>query len=108
VSRRDIERLNDITAAIAAIRNYQSRGSLSDGLVFDAIRVRLIEIGEAVKALPRALVDNEPGVPWREMAKMRDFLAHRYFDSTHSVIQHTIDHDLHALDAAIARIRRRV
>ncbi len=29
-----------------------NEGDLSDGLVFDAVRIRLLEIGEAVKALP--------------------------------------------------------
>jgi uncharacterized protein with HEPN domain len=45
VSRRDAERLEDIVAAIAAIRSHVGRGDLSDGMVFDAVRVRLIEIG---------------------------------------------------------------
>jgi len=56
VSRRDRQRLDDILAAISAIRAHLVRGDLSDGLVFDAVRVRLIEIGEAVKALPADLL----------------------------------------------------
>ena len=56
MSRRDRQRLDDILAAINAIRAYLVRGHLSDGLVFDAVRVRLIEIGEAVKALPADLL----------------------------------------------------
>lgn len=35
-----------------AIGSHMKRGTLSDGLVFDAVRIRLLEIGEAVKALP--------------------------------------------------------
>jgi uncharacterized protein with HEPN domain len=31
------------------------RGDLSDGLIVDAVRIRLLEIGEAVKALERAV-----------------------------------------------------
>jgi len=50
VTRRDRQRLNDILAAVEAIRAHLERGDLDDGLVFDAVRVRLIEIGEAVKA----------------------------------------------------------
>jgi uncharacterized protein with HEPN domain len=60
VSRRDRQRLDDILAAIGAIRAHLARGDLSDGLVFDAVRVRLIEIGEAVKALPADLLAHEP------------------------------------------------
>ena len=50
-SRHDDERLSDIIDAINAIRSHIARGDLSDGLIFGAVRVRLIEIGEAVKAL---------------------------------------------------------
>lgn len=50
MSRHDRERLEDIDAALEAITAHLRRGDLGDGLVFDAVRVRLIEIGEAVKA----------------------------------------------------------
>ena len=60
MSRRDKERLEDIVAAISAIRSHVARGDLSDGMVFDAVRVRLIEIGEAIKALPAQLLETEP------------------------------------------------
>jgi uncharacterized protein with HEPN domain len=39
------------------------RGGLSDGLVFDAVRIRLLEIGEAVKALPEDLLSTQPSIP---------------------------------------------
>jgi uncharacterized protein with HEPN domain len=52
VTYRERQRLADIQAAIDAIRSHLQRGDLSDGLVFDAVRIRLLEIGEAVKALP--------------------------------------------------------
>jgi hypothetical protein len=49
---RERQRLADIQAAIDAIRSHLQRGDLSDGLNFDAIRIRLLEIGEAVKHCP--------------------------------------------------------
>ncbi|MHB1534321.1 MAG: hypothetical protein ACYC1D_06865 [Acidimicrobiales bacterium] len=45
-------------AAIDAILSHLERGDLYDGLVFDAVGVRLIEIGEAVKVLPAELLAN--------------------------------------------------
>jgi hypothetical protein len=30
-----------------------------------------------VKALPAELLDTQPGIPWRQIARMRDHLAHR-------------------------------
>jgi len=104
VSRHDKQRLEDIAAAISAIAAHLKRGDLSDGLVFDAVRVRLIEIGEAVKALPQNLLASEDQIPWADITRMRDLLSHRYFDTSHSILQATVDHDLPALNDAIARL----
>jgi len=41
---RDRQRLADIQAAIDAIRGHLGRGDLSDGLVFDAVRIRLMRL----------------------------------------------------------------
>ena len=56
MSYRERQRLGDVLAAIDAIRSHLRRGDLSDGLVSDAVRIRLLEIGEAVKALPPDLL----------------------------------------------------
>jgi uncharacterized protein with HEPN domain len=101
VSYRERQRLSDIQAAIDAIRSHLQRGDLSDGLIFDAVRIRLLEIGEAVKALPDALLATHPSVPWRQIARMRDHLAHRYFDTAHAILQATVDDDLTDLERAI-------
>jgi uncharacterized protein with HEPN domain len=66
VTRNDADPLDDITAAVAAIRSNVERGPLSDSLVSDAVRIRLLEIGEAVKALPEDLTSTEPEIPWRQ------------------------------------------
>jgi uncharacterized protein with HEPN domain len=92
-------------AAIDAIHSYLQRGSLADGIVFDAVRMRLLEIGEAVKALPRELLDTQPSIPWDQIARMRDHLAHRYFDTAHTIVQATVDHDLPDLERAIHALR---
>lgn len=104
MSRHDHEWLADIIDAIQAIREYQERGSLSDGLIFDAVRLRLIEIGEAVKRLSPSLLASEPDLPWEEIAGMRDRLAHRYFDTSHAIVQATIDNDIPELDLAVQRL----
>lgn len=107
MSRRDPERLQDVLDAVAAIRSHLSRGDLSDGLVFDAVRVRLIEIGEAVKAISPALLETEPSQPWSAIARMRDRLAHHYFDTEHSHVLGTVTHDLDPLVSAVRRLQAR-
>ena len=59
---RERQRLADIQAAIDAVRSHLLRGDLSDDLVFNAVRIRLLEIGEAVKALPAEVLSSQPGI----------------------------------------------
>lgn len=104
MSRQDEARLADIAEAIAAIRGHLERGDLHDGLVYDAVRIRLIEIGEAIKGIDPELLDRAPGVPWKEIARMRDHLAHRYFDTDHAIVQDVVDNDLESLAAAVVSL----
>jgi uncharacterized protein with HEPN domain len=108
VTDRVRQRLADIQAAIDAIHSHLQRGDLSDGLVFDAVRIRFLEIGEAVKALPAETLASQPGIPWRQIARMRDHLAHRYFDTDHAVLQATVDDDLPELEQAVLRLSEAV
>jgi uncharacterized protein with HEPN domain len=94
-------------ADVLAIRAHLGRGSLDDRLVFDAVRIRLLEIGEAVKGIDTQLLATEPGIPWVDIAGMRDVVAQRYFDTAHAVVQATIDDDLPPLVAAVERLRAR-
>jgi uncharacterized protein with HEPN domain len=107
VTRTDRQRLDDVLAAAAAIVSHMGRGTLADGLVFDAVRVRLIEIGEAVKDISPGLLATEPAVPWQDVAGMRDHLAHRYFDTDHAIVAATVEHDLPPLVAAVERLEAR-
>ena len=104
MSRDDREWLADIADALSAIFTYRQRGTLDDGLVFDAVRLRLIEIGEAVKRISPELLDAEPAIPWVDIAGMRDQLAHRYFDTSHAIVPATIDSDLPPLSEAVERL----
>lgn len=102
--RDDRARLLDIVAAGAAIAEHLQRGDIRDGLIFDAVRVRLIEIGEAVKAIDAAVLAREPSVPWQDIAGMRDHLAHRYFDTDHAIVAATVDRDMPTLLEAVERL----
>lgn len=104
MSRRDEDRLVDVLASAATTDEHLRRGRLEDGLVFDAARVRLIEIGEAVKDISPVLLAREPEIPWRDVAGMRGHLAHRYFDTAHSMVQATVEEDLPPLVAAAQRL----
>jgi uncharacterized protein with HEPN domain len=106
VSYRERQRLADIQAAVEAIRSHLQRGDLTDGLIFDAVRIRLLEIGEAVEALPDDLLAAQPSIPWWQIARMRGHLAHRYFDTAHAILQATVDEDLPHLEQAVQDLTR--
>ena len=102
--RHDRQRLEDIVAASEAIGAHMRRGGLDDGLVYDAVRVRLIEIGEAVKDIDPELLDSEADIHWSAITGMRDHLAHRYFDTEHGIVAATIEEDIPPLIAAVGRL----
>ena len=106
--RRDARRLAEILEAIDAIGSYLASGTLDDGIVFDAVRMRFVEIGEAVKSLDPALLAAEPDIPWRDVARMRDHLTHRYFDTARATLQATAEEDLPPLAAAARRLLARL
>jgi uncharacterized protein with HEPN domain len=102
--RNDIQWLNDVLNAITAIERHLERGSLSDPLVFDAVRVRLIEIGEAVSQIDKRLLRHEPKIDWRAIKDMRNHLAHNYFGTDELIVANVINHGLEALAEAVDRI----
>lgn len=102
--RSDRQRLSDIVVAADAISGHLRRGGIDDGLVYDAVRVRLIEIGEAIKDTDADLLGAEPTIRWTAVARMRDRLAHRYFDTDHSIVAATVEEDLPPLVAAVKRL----
>jgi uncharacterized protein with HEPN domain len=104
VSRADAAWLTDVLASIEAITGYLAAGSLDEGVVYDACRARLIEIGEATKHLSSELTDQEPDIPWREIARMRDQLAHRYFDTDRAIVAEAVTERLPALREAVERL----
>ena len=73
-------------------------------LAFDALLYRLVVIGEAVKALPAELLASQPQVPWREIAKLRDLLAHHYYRVDAQVIRRTVETPMEQLSDAVTNL----
>lgn len=105
MSRTDDQRLGDILARIDAIKVAEELLVAAEVAVdeplartaFDAILYDLLVIGEAVKALSNDARSTHPEIPWSEIAKLRDLLAHSYFKIRSEVIRATIDAPLSEL-----------
>lgn len=108
MTRRPLDRLDDILEASQTINQHLARGGLDDPLVLDAVKMQLVVIGEAVKDLPPELTSAEPEIAWRDAAGMKDWLTHHYFDVDSDTLQSTIESDLPGIVAAVSRLRDRV
>jgi uncharacterized protein with HEPN domain len=105
VTRHDEEWLEDILDAINAIDEYLAIDGLQQGLIYDACRVRLMEIGEAVKHLDPASLEREPSIAWNEIARMRDVLVHHYHDTDFAVVEAVVTERLAPLRESVLRLR---
>lgn len=98
VSRSHVEFLADVEESCARIVEYTQgldRDQLfNDRLRFDGVLHNLHVIGEAVKKLPADLRSRYPNVPWREIAGMRDIVAHAYFALDLEILWRGVDKDI--------------
>jgi len=104
-SRSDRDLLDDIREAIQRIESYVKGMSydafMDDGRTQDAV-IRNIEIiGEATKRLSEPLREQNPHIPWRGMAGMRDRLVHHYFGVNLDVVWQAVSTELPDVAAAI-------
>jgi len=104
LKRSDRQRLTDVLVAIDAIERHLQRGALSDPLIFDAVRVRLIEVGEAISHVDGRLLSQSPEIAWREIKNMRNHLAHNYFGTDEQIIAEVVDQQLSPLAKAVNRL----
>ena len=79
---RNQESLIDISNAIQRILRYSQSLTRQDLELNDekqsAILYQITIIGEATKRLSLEFRQENPAVPWREMAGMRDVIVHEY------------------------------
>lgn len=81
-----------------------------DNTFLDGICMKLIFMGESVKTIDRLsagkLFPLFPSIPWKEIMKLRDIIAHHYFKIDVDVIYSTIKEDLPPLQDALAQIKQ--
>ncbi len=72
----------------------------------DAIIRRLEVIGEAVKNLAVSLKTENPEVPWKKIAGMRDILIHEYFGVDLELTWEVVKRELPKLKKQILKIKK--
>ena len=100
--------LKDILATIDAIEGFIAGMNLAtfqaDDKTVSAVARKLEIIGEAAKQIPDDVRQNHPGVPWKEMAGMRDKLIHFYFGVDHQLVWKAIKERLPQIKPEIQKM----
>ena len=73
-------------------------------MAYDAVLGNLEIIGEAAKHIPDEVRRRYPDIAWREMAGLRDILAHAYFGLDDEVLWDIVQNEVPSLVDHIERI----
>ncbi len=98
-------RIKDIHESLLKIIRYTQGMNVdsffSDELKYDAVMRNFGIIGEAVKNVPREVIEKHQDIPWKEISGMRDFVIHEYFGLDNDVVWNAIEDDVPRLKGQI-------
>lgn len=110
MSRDYLLYLEDIRDAITSIRSYTGGRTFEefagDPMCLDAVVLRFITIGEAVKQIPADIIACHPEVEWRKIAGLRDISVHSYYSVKPTILWGIIQNGLDSLEDAIEAMIR--
>lgn len=108
MNRDDLLYLQNILDAIGRVETYvagfDQENFQNNLLVQDGVIRQITIMGEATKLLSSELRGRYSQIPWRQIARMRDTLIHRYFGVDIEQVWLTVRDDLPALKTEIARM----
>ena len=98
--------------AINRIESYTTNLSFDDfsesRLYQDAIVRNLEIIGEAVKRLPKELIERYPDIEWKKVAGLRDILIHAYFGIDTEIVWDVVQNKIPELKHQILLIQSKI
>lgn len=101
-----VDTIGQRTVAINDIDGFL--GSPSGMVLLDAVCMNLIAIGEAVKNLDKVsngeLLPRYPQLQWGSIMRMRDKIAHHYFEIDAEVVLLTIKEDIPLVKTTIEKM----
>ena len=99
--------LRHIAQAIERIEEYTAQGRqqfMSSHLNQDAVMRNFEIIGEAVKQISDRTRQNQPHIPWSQIAGFRDVLIHGYMGIDLDEVWNVVDQHLSDLKVAVLRL----
>lgn len=109
-SRKPDLYLQDILQACNDILNFTQTMGKADDLqndrrTFLAVVRSLEVIGEAARQMPKSFKEKHPEIPWREVASLRNVIAHEYFGLDIDIIWDVIQTQIPVLSETLKRIQ---
>jgi uncharacterized protein with HEPN domain len=104
----DLVYIENILQSIGRIQSYISGKDketfINDFITQDAVVRQLEIIGEATKRVSRDFRNNNPDIPWADMAGMRDILIHDYIDVDLEIVWKTASESVPILKALLVKL----
>ena len=100
-----LNRISEEMHIIADLTNgYDCDAFINDEKTKRAVCMTLINIGEMVKLLSSGIRQNNPAIPWRSIAGLRDVTAHGYQTLHMEDIWETVNEDIPKLHGQIKEL----
>lgn len=101
--------IDTIIERASVVDNLDDLPYSQDGMMrLDAICMNLIALGEAVKGLDKRthgeLLTQYPEIHWSGVMRMRDKIAHHYFDIDTDIVFQTVREDIPQLKKVIEKL----
>ena len=109
--RNDKEKLEKVLECIERIEEYTRAGKssfFSTPLTQDAVVRNFQVIGEAIKDISEELKQQNPVVPWKNVAGFRDKVIHHYFDVDYDKVWNAVEVEIPTFKQQIEDIHRRI
>lgn len=100
--------LDETTYLLASSEQLKEAEFLSNPTLKRAFARSLEIIGEAVKSLPSELIEGQPQVEWRSIARLRDRLIHHYFGIDYEMVWGVVTTKVEGLDLAVRACLERI
>lgn len=96
---------HDILECCDNVRQYTAGQSFeqfsTDRKTIDAVIRNLEIIGEAVKNIPSELLQTQPRIQWKQIARFRDTVIHRYFGVRLPIVWDILQKEIDELERAV-------
>ncbi|SRR5579883_2049837 len=111
MSRKEEHRIDDLIGCCEKIIRYTSgltKEQLAEQeMVLDAVLRNIQVIGEAAKTLSEATRARMPGIEWKKIAGMRDWISHVYYRVDLDIVWITVERKIPELLGALEAFKHR-